>query len=87
MPPCNIQTLEVLQWGSCLIAWLSEFPVDQAQAAWEAHRHHVLEAWEPYWKPHDILPACWAQLKFDGAAQIDAAVLDTWARVRIAGVG
>ena len=86
-PPCNIQTLEILKWGDCLIAWDSVFPMDQAGAAWEAHRHHVLEEWREYWKPHGVLPVCWAELKFDGTPQIATKGLDAWVRDRVASIG
>lgn len=86
-PPFNIQTSQILQWGGCLIAWPTPFPMDQAEAAWEAHRHHVIEEWELYWKPYGILPACWAELRFDGVAQIETKGLDPWLRDRVASIG
>lgn len=86
-PPCNFQTLEYLQWGGCLITWPTPFPMDQAEAAWEAHRHHVLEVWREHWKPHGVLPACWAALKFDGVSQIETKGLDPWLRDRIGSIG
>lgn len=87
VPPCNRQTLEYLQTGGNLIMWPVPFPESQAAAAWDAHRHHVLEDWRGYWAPHGILPACWADLKLDGVAQIETAGLDPWLRDRIAGIG
>jgi len=87
VPPCNIQTLEVLKWGGCLIAWPTPFPMDQAGAAWEAHRHAVLEAWRAYWQPHGVLPVCWAERKFDGAPQIETTGFDKWTRDRIHSIG
>lgn len=86
-PPLNIQTMQILQWGDCLIAWPTPFPVDQAEVAWEAHRHHALEGWREYWKPYGILPVCWAELKFDGVSQIETKGLDPWLRDRIASIG
>jgi len=87
VPPLNIQTLETLMWGDCLISWPTPFPMDQAEGAWEAHRHHVMEAWREFWKPHGVLPACWAELEFDGVAQIATTGLDKSLRDRVASIG
>lgn len=87
VPPFNIQTSQILQWGGCLIAWPTPFPMDQAGAAWEAHRHRVLEDWRTHWKPHGVLPACWAELRFDDVLQIETKGLDPWLRDRIARIG
>lgn len=86
-PPFNIQTAQILQWGGCLIAWPTLFPVDQAEAAWQAHRHHVLEAWRVTWQGYGILPVCWAERVFDGTPQIETKGVDKWARDRIASIG
>lgn len=87
IPPFNIQTSQILQWGDCLIAWPTEFDMSQAEAAWEAHRHHVLEEWRIYWQRYGVLPACWAELKFDGTPQIETKGLDRWLRDKIASIG
>lgn len=86
-PQFNIQTLETLKWGGCLIAWPTPFPMDQAEAAWRAHRHRVLEDWRDYWKPHGVFPACWAELQFDDVLQIETAGLDPWLQDRVASIG
>lgn len=86
VPQCNAQTIEYLETGDNLIAWPTPFPVEQAEAAWQAHRHHVLESWGDYWRSHGILPACWAERVFDDAPQVSTALLDSWTRDRIAGL-
>lgn len=86
VPQCNAQTIEFLESGDNLIAWPTPFPVEQAEAAWHAHRHHVLEAWQLYWRAHGTLPACFGERVFDGAPQISTAGLDQWTRSRIASI-
>lgn len=87
VPPYNVQTAEVLQWGGCLIAWPTEFDMSRAEAAWEAHRHRVLEDWREDWEPYGVLPRCWAQMTFEGLPQIETNGLDPSLRDRIASIG
>lgn len=86
VPQCNAQTIEYLETGDNLIAWPAPFPVEQAGAAWHAHRHHVLEAWGEYWRGHGILPVCWAERVFDNEPQVSTAGHDKWILERIAGL-
>ena len=83
VPACNLQTLQVLQWGDCLIAWPTEFDMSQAEAAWQAHRQAALDAWALYWATQGITPACWARRVFDGVKQIPLAGLDAWQKDRV----
>lgn len=85
VPACNRQTMEYLQTGGNLIMWPVPFPESQAAAAWEAHRHHVLEDWRI--RDDGALPMCWAQLRFDDAAQIETKGLDPRLRDRITSIG
>ncbi len=67
-----------------------ELDLDQARAAWEAHRPHVLAAWQERWACFDFLPTPWAARVFDGTEQIPrprpAADLNGWAREQIANI-
>jgi hypothetical protein len=83
LPPFDVHTLEFLQWGLCLLATPTPFDPAQARPAWEAYREHVLDAWQAFWAPHGVLPACWAERALDGAEQVPTEGLSPWVRERI----
>lgn len=86
VPRYNLQTAEFLAWGDNLIWWPTPFPLEQAEAAWEAYRDPVLAEWRDYWKCFRILPACFAQRVFDKQPQIPLPKADGCARSFIEGI-
>ncbi len=91
-PPPNFRTLEVLQWGCCLLAMPSEFDMRMAEPAWRVHRERALADWAQYWQerstmlPNGVLPSCFGERVFDGKAQIPTAGLPDWTDDRICSV-
>jgi len=83
VPACNMQTIQTLLWGDCLIAWPTEFDWPRVEEAWQAHRQAALDDWQQYWETQGILPGCWAERVFDGRKQIPLAGLDSWQKGRV----